>query len=356
MKRFLQSLLVVSILLALFIGYHSQDDAVMSTTEFASENEAAEIQRAKNNFIEVIKDTRSDYAARGAHAKGHACVKSYFNVSQDLAPELQHGVFQAGQSYKSWIRFSNGSPRIKKDADNDSRGIAIKLLNIRHPAADLNTQEFLLHNSPAFFSTDLKDYNALVESDDKIAYFLPGWNPLNWKLRELMHVFDTLAPPPVSPAVDQYFSNTAYKLGPHNVKYKVQACASEQASLSIDQQQPNFLRLALKQQLNDGDVCMQFSVQLQKADKHMPIEDPSILWQTSESRFIPIAQLILPKQDFDSVEQLAFCEQLSFSPWHSLEAHRPIGVLNRVRKIVYAASSAFRHQQNNTQIPTNLDW
>ena len=47
-----------------------------------------------------------------------------------------------------------------------------------------------------------------------------------------------------------------------------------------------------------------------------------------------------------SLEQLRFCEDLSYTPWHSLEAHRPIGGINRARRPVYEATSKFRHEQN----------
>jgi hypothetical protein len=33
---------------------------------------------------------------------------------------------------------------------------------------------------------------------------------------------------------------------------------------------------------------------------------------------------------------------MSFSPWHGLAAHRPLGSINRVRKPAYEMSSGFR--------------
>jgi hypothetical protein len=40
-------------------------------------------------------------------------------------------------------------------------------------------------------------------------------------------------------------------------------------------------------------------------------------------------------------------ENLSFTPWHSLPEHRPLGNLNRARKKVYEATSRKRHLENN---------
>ncbi len=102
--------------------------------------------------------------------------------------------------------------------------------------------------------------------------------------------------------------------------------------------------------------CFDILVQLQDPNKYMPIEDPSIEWRESDSPFIPLAKIRIPSQAFNSPEQREFCENLSFSPWNSLNDHRPIGELNRIRKEVYQASSNYRHKNNKAEIPTNLDW
>ncbi|MFK8067667.1 MAG: catalase family protein [Gammaproteobacteria bacterium] len=357
LKKIFYTLIIIIIFGAGLIAYHMQYHANVTTVEVIPDDEEKEIQRSVDNFLGIIKTFQSDKAHRGAHAKGHACVKAYFDINQNLDSELQQGIFKReGKRFKSWIRFSNGTPRIAADSEKDSRGIAIKLLNV----FDQNkTQEFLLHNSPAFFSVDLKDYNGLVESENKIKYFLSGYNPFKWRLRELSHVLDTLAVPPYSPLSDEYFSNTAYKFGSKNVKYKVQSCQSLEV-VKNDQKQdktdPDFLRKTLLNELNTNGACMQFMVQVQNLDKQMPIEDPSVLWKESDSPYQHVATITIPKQEINSAEQQLFCENLSFSPWNGLEDHRPIGALNRVRKVVYKASSLYRHQYNKAEVPEALDW
>ena len=66
--------------------------------------------------------------------------------------------------------------------------------------------------------------------------------------------------------------------------------------------------------------------------------------------------LHIPAQQVDSAAQRAFGENLSFTPWHSLPEHRPLGGINRARKIVYAAISTFRHAQNGVPRQEPLDW
>ena len=60
---------------------------------------------------------------------------------------------------------------------------------------------------------------------------------------------------------------------------------------------------------------------------------------------------------FDSEAQRAFGENLSYTPWHSLAEHRPLGGINRARKVVYRAISMFRHECNHAprREPTGWD-
>lgn len=369
LKNIFKVILVSVVFLAIFGYYHSLSNAPVTTTEIIRDDEAAQTQRAKDNFINIIKDNQTSYAARGAHAKGHACVKAYFDVLETIAPELQHGVFQTpGKRYKSWIRFSNARSWIKgnHDAQEDAHGMAIKLFNIYADSLTRledspETQDFLMHDSPAFFTENLDDYNRFLESKDKILYFVSGYNPFEWNLRELMHALTTLKPPPISPLWGTYFSNTAYKLGPNNIKFSTKSCAishGDTISTSAEQElsDADFLRKKMEEELQNNEFCLEFRVQLQNPDKYMPIEDPSILWKETDSPFITIAKMTIPKQEFNSEEQQQYCENLSFSPWNALPEHRPIGQLNRIRKEVYKASSKYRHEQNQTQVPALIDW
>jgi hypothetical protein len=60
-----------------------------------------------------------------------------------------------------------------------------------------------------------------------------------------------------------------------------------------------------------------------------------------------VAKIIIPAQDLSSPERARFCENLSFNPWHCLAEHKPLGVVNRVRKMIYQEMSAYRHQLNS---------
>jgi hypothetical protein len=102
----------------------------------------------------------------------------------------------------------------------------------------------------------------------------------------------------------------------------------------------------MQKHLTQGEACFDFLVQLRKLPTEMPIEDPTIEWSEKDSPFIPVARITIPVQAFTSPEQLAFCENLSFTPWHAILEHRPLGGINRVRKTVYDTSSRVRHELN----------
>jgi hypothetical protein len=48
---------------------------------------------------------------------------------------------------------------------------------------------------------------------------------------------------------------------------------------------------------------------------------------------------------------------MSFSPWHGIAAHRPIGSIMRVRKLSYEQSARFRADRNGAPMlePHDLD-
>jgi hypothetical protein len=115
---------------------------------------------------------------------------------------------------------------------------------------------------------------------------------------------------------------------------------------------PDFLRDNLVRR----GAAFDFMVQLRAHPDAMPIEDPTIEWSESAAPFVPVARVTIAPQEFDQPTQRAFCENLSFTPWHGLDAHRPLGGINRVRRTVYETVSQLRHELNGVvrQEPTSF--
>src|SRR6185437_15623867 len=103
---------------------------------------------------------------------------------------------------------------------------------------------------------------------------------------------------------------------------------------------------AMVASLAGGDVELDFRIQLQTDPHLMPLENNAVLWPEELSPRVSVATLRLPKQKFDSPAQLAFARKLSYNPWHTIAAHRPLGNQSRARKRMYYDLSKLRHDLN----------
>lgn len=333
----------------------------VSTEEEIPADEAALTQGIIEDAIRIVEQHRDNTRVlRDAHAKAHGCVKAQVTVLQNLVPELRHGVLaEPGKTWQAWMRLSNGNAYPQFDSARDARGMAIKLLDVPgdkllSSKATAANQDFVMFNHPVFFVRDVAEYKqnfAAQASGQKIQAFFPSWDPRSWEIRHLIIALKTLAPAPDSPVSATYNSIAPFKLGPHNIKYRVVPDPQSCPPYELPEQNtalPNFLRNALYQQLSLDRVpaCFALQVQRQNADYYMPIEDTSVQWSEDISPFETVATVRVEPQDFDTREQNLACDNLSFNPWHALPEHRPIGGINRLRKAVYEAVSVYRHQRN----------
>lgn len=313
-------------------------------------SEAIAIQQITQIVEENIRTAaKHGPAPRDVHFKAHGCVKAEFHVLQ-LPDAMQSGIFtKAARTYPAWIRYSNGSGKVQDDSVGDARGMAIKLMGIE--SSQSGTQDFVMINHPVFFvrnATDYLEFQKAVAQDALSKFFLPGLNPLNLRLHELAVAFAIRSRKVDNPLDIQYWSATPYRFGDTAMKFSVRPCGKP-IYASAESGSPNFLRENMRKHLANGDACFDFMVQLRTHPMDMPIEDPTIEWSDKDSPFIPAAKITIPSQAFDTPEQLKFCEDLSFTPWHAVFDHQPLGGINRVRKAVYDTSSRIRHELNGIE-------
>lgn len=336
----------------------------VSAEELIPDGEAAMTQDIIQTAVRIVDQHRENTRyLRDAHAKAHGCVKAEVQVLPDLAVALRQGVFsEPGKTWQATMRLSNGNAYPQFDSIRDARGMAIKLFDV--PGKQLlsdrqgrSEQDFVMFNHPNFFVSDVAEYrqNVAAQADGKkVMAFFPGWDPRTWQVRHLFIALATLSPAPASPTQTTYFSVSPYKFGEANAKFRVMPDPDSCPAYVLptqNQNLPNFLRSALNQQLSTDRVpaCFVLQIQRQDAGKYMPIEDTSIEWSESDAPFETVARIKLPAQDFDTPTLNLQCDNLSFNPWFGLEAHRPIGGINRLRKAVYEAVSDYRHSRNAEQ-------
>ncbi|CAI8929406.1 Catalase [Pseudomonas sp. IT-P253] len=336
----------------------------VSAEELIPDGEAAMTQDVIQTAVRIVDQHReSTRYLRDAHAKAHGCVKADVQVLPELPDELRQGVFsEPGKTWQATMRLSNGNAYPQFDSIRDARGMAIKLLDV--PGKQLlddqknrGEQDFVMFSHPNFFVSDVTEYrqNVSAQADgETLKAFFPGWDPRTWQVRHLLIALATLSPAPESPTRTTYFSVSPYKFGQANAKFRVMPDPDSCPTYTLpaqNQKLPNFLRNALNQQLSTDRIPACFVLQIQRQDpgKYMPIEDTSIEWRESDAPFETVARINVPAQDFDTPALNVRCDNQSFNPWFGLEAHRPIGGINRLRKAVYEAVSDYRHSRNAEQ-------
>jgi hypothetical protein len=231
--------------------------------------------------------------------------------------------------------------------------MAVKLCGVpageRLPGdTETTTQDFVMIDHPVFFIRNARDYVEFVDGklagQSPLRFIFPSWWRFwRWRLHELRIMLGLQKNPP-SHLGQTYHSMTPYKLGPHVVKLRARPLG-EVARRTDDS--ADSLRAALEQQLATGEARFAFEVQ-RRGDTGLSVEDATVTWSEAAAPFTEVAEIVIPAQTFSSDAQRAFGDRLSYSPWHGLMAHRPLGSLNRMRRRVYPASSVLRHDLNAT--------
>jgi hypothetical protein len=291
---------------------------------------------------------------RAQHAKATGCVTGRFRIADAVPPGLRHGVFAApGREFSAIVRFSNSQGTFEKDSAGTARGLAIKLLGVTGqravPGDGDTTQDFLFIDHPVFPFPDPKAYVDTIsrKSIPLIGNLLAAAHLAVLEPKELKVLKAIRAKQVTSPLDIQYWSGTPFWLGPadgqggHAVKYSAvpRGPAGARAASRDEEERDDALTQALNAALKAGEAVFDFKVQLQTDPVAMPVEDVSVEWSESASVPVTVATLSIPSQHVDPAGQLAAqCEAMSFNPWHALAEHRPMGGMNRLRKLVYLAS------------------
>jgi len=302
---------------------------------------------------------------RRQHVKPTGCVRGVFKIRDDLPDYLAHGVFrQPGKTFEAIVRFSNSSDMPSHDGAGAARGMAIKLLDVDGKPAIEGTnercQDFLMVNHPVFPFATPAEYKNFFKLRNKfggggiattLAAVIPG-------VAHPTHVIignEIKTKKVGSPLEIRYWSGSPYWLGPDTttggraVKYSVVPTISgTPLPVPLEDTQDkdyDYLVKALASSLKTHEVAFDFCVQLQTDPDAMPVEDVSVLWDEGASGPVRVATLTIGVQDVRSAEGIAFAkrvEEMAFSPWNALAAHRPMGGINRLRKAVYLASQTAR--------------
>lgn len=307
-------------------------------------------QALANDLVRLIKQVslKRDPAGpimRLNQSKSQGCFIGSFRVLEDIPKRLQHGLFSTPNTYPTYARFANASTQ--GDSEKDLRGLSLRVENIEGEViwGQQGRQDFLMNSHPVLFAESPEVFYDFIQAqfdDAVLGFFLNPFDSHYRALAILLRARDR----PNSLFDIRYWSTTAFRLGPDQqaVKYSVTPCSSY-TSPEPSEYSANYLQTAMATHLAKADACFDFKIQIQTDPQEMPIEDPTVDWQESESSFIDVAKIIIQDQDFMSAQAMSQCEAASFNPWQSLIEHKPLGRVNKVRLMAYEALAELRAQR-----------
>jgi len=333
----------------------AKNKTVLPGHEYPEKDEdkfAGKIVTLLQNQMLRLYEKNNEKQLRQIHPKMNGCVKAEFIIEKDLPEDLKVGLFKEARSFPAWIRFSNGDTKPLADWKKDIRGFAIKIMNVPgekivESKKDGGNHDFILMNTKNFVSKKVRHFYRIlkvVTVPYKPGTFFPklisvlGSIPILVRATKAKiksnHPFEVL-----------YFSTVPFRFGDETKAVKYAVIPSEKNQLVYtDKTNKNFLRANMVATLLKHEILYDFFIQFQTDPIKMPIEDPTIVW---DSPFIKMATIRIPTQAIDTPERNDFGDNLSFNSWHALPEHRPLGNFNRARKIIYGEMYGFRHKHNN---------
>lgn len=291
----------------------------------------------------------SGTAVRGVHAKSHGLLHGTLTVADGLPPELAQGLFAQPGSYETRLRISTSPGDIMDDHVSAPRGLAIKVLRAEGEV----DQDFLLVDGPAFLAPTPKAFvgslKLLAATTDRVEWLKRAFSATARGLETLIEAAGSKSGTLTGlgghklthPLGETYYSQVPIRYGDHVAKIAAFPLSANFRALTdapVDLSgKPDGLREAVAETIAEGGGEWEIRVQLNTGTASMPIEDASVVWPEDESPYRVVATLkVAPQSSWNAERIREIDDGLGFSPWHCIEAHRPLGGVMRARKPVYA--------------------
>jgi hypothetical protein len=340
-----------------------------ASVEEIAPDEADTTEALAEQFLKIAAITYRDggHAIRPVHAKSHGLLAGELSVLPDLPPELAQGLFAKPRAYPVYMRFSTSPGDILPDDVSTPRGLAIKVVGgegERLPGSEHDTtQDFVLIVGKIFGAPNPKAFlpsiKLLAPTTDKAER---GKEVLSAVLRETEKAIEAFGGqsatimglggyPETHILGESFFSQAPIRYGDYIAKVGIYPVSPELTRLTGAPLDVNGVRDGLRNAvreffaLNGG--TWELRVQLCTDLETMPVEDATKVWPEDKSPYVAVERITAKSQDPWSEEHYNKIDTgMSFSPWHGLAAHRPLGGIMRVRKLIYERSVAFRGSHN----------
>jgi hypothetical protein len=323
----------------------------------------------REQILKIAETTyrHGGHAMRGVHAKSHGLLNAELIVASDLPVVLRQGMFAQDGRYPVIMRYSTTPGDILPDSVSTPRGLALKVFGVvgdRLPGASGSTQDFVLVNGKAFPTPDAKAFLAnlklLARTTDKaeglkkvISGALRGAEKIVEATGHQSAALIGLGGHAETHILgDSFFSQAPIRFGDYVVKVGVVPVspgliALTDQPLKLDGH-PTGLRDSVVEFFARNGGEWELRVQLCANLDDMPIENAAQVWPEDKSPYITVARIVAkPQRAWSPARSEVGDDTLSFSPWHGLIAHQPLGSIMRLRKAVYEASANFRRERNH---------
>jgi hypothetical protein len=353
---------------------------------------APEIETIRANEQEVsaqIADTMRRIAAavgdqfrhtmRPVHAKSHGLLRARLTIEGDVPTPYRQGLFATPGTFDAIVRLSTTPGDLLPDTVSSPRGWAIKVIGTPDAAARLpghephHTQDFLCQTGKAFgvadadaflkqtlffekHATDSATLKQAVSTAARLAESaIETVGGRNATLRKMGY-------PETHILGDSFYSHAPIRYGDYIAKIAfIPASANLRALTDKKLEHPgdySALRDAVVRFFQTERAEWNVRAQLATDLEATPIEDATAVWPEDVSPYVTVARLTAEPQDAYSAARRIFVdEHLSFSPWHGLLAHQPLGNINRARRVAYDVAAAYRRMQEGRAAlePTTID-
>jgi hypothetical protein len=289
---------------------------------------------------------------RGGNTKTHGLVKAEVTIRADIPADLRQGIFREPRRYPAWIRFSGPGPDTPPDIDDVGfQSMSIKLMGVPGPKLledEKHTQDLLAVCTPTFVTPHVVANSRVHEQSLRRTPLVYFFHPkrhhiLDFLMQALWNETQT------SPLECQYYSCVPYLLGTGRaMQYSMRPRETTRSRIPNLPGRPpdHYLRDNMVATLSQRDALFDLLIQPQTDSYAMPIENAAVRWPQRLSPYVPVAEIRIPRQRFDSPAQLRFAASLSFTPWHCIPEHRPLGNQNRARRRMYWELSRLRFAKN----------
>ena len=309
-----------------------------------------------------------------AAAKPPRVLVGTLKIPASLPPHLAQGLFAQPGSHSVILRFSTNPGDMLADSVSSPRGLAIKVLGAKGekvPGHEAHTtQDFVCVNANAFGAPDPAGFLKQIKQLDKtlavpelvkeaVSTTARATNAVLKAVHLESAALEGIGAPATHILGESFSTVSPIRFGEYVAKLgfapeseNLKELTGKSVDLGADY---NALELLIQHFFRHQAGTWAVKAQLalvptsDKEDKNQdfPIERADKPWPEDKSPWQTVAHIHIPAQNsYSNPRQLFVDEQLSFTPWHALLDHQPLGGIMRSRLKAYQEAAKFRAQRN----------